>query len=205
MDIFRRNVFSAVIIVVLLFLISCDSSSQTAKKEVQNTLNERSNIIRVINGDGAEIASIEHLQDNVIFLEGNRIKSKIGSSGKRKYLDEGGNTIGKINKYDYGFKVKSLEGTILWKIKLKDESIKIANNDDMEGAYKVKKKSKTKIYVDEKEVGNAIEMESYIKVHTMDKKELKVFNTNELHAAIMGIVEIPLEIRLIMLAEISFE
>ncbi len=194
---------------LLLFLWSCGTenrsenvaSAETGQENTATTGGSQQEI-KIIAQDNVAIATITIGEAVNISLGNDFIYSKIGSSGKRKYIGGSETTLAKINRYDYGFKLKTLEGAVLWKVKNEEGHIKIANNDAMENAFKIKKKSKTKIYKNEEEVGHAKKSDAFITVQGSAGSQLKVVSENELIAAVIGIEEIPIAERLIILAEL---
>lgn len=176
---------------IVLFLLPFLFISQQLKAET----------ISITDANNVEIAKIEKNDTITIYIGESLISSKIGSSGKRKYLVN--QTIIKIKRKDNGFKLKTESGDVLWKIKNKEGKLKIANNDEMENAFKIKQKSKVKIYRNDNKVGSAVLKDNLVKINTTQGNELNVSNVKALFAAVLGLEEIPLEQRLIILIELA--
>jgi len=131
--------------------------------------------------------------------------SKTGSSGKRKYFDENGNVLAKIKSDSQDkIKLKTESGALIWKIKTKTDSIKIANNEEMERSYKIKIKepNRSKLLVNESNIGNARLSDSMVQI-TTQTTQINVTGTQTHTAAVMGFGDISLIHRLIILTELS--
>ncbi len=96
--------------------------------------------VEIIGNDGKPLAWVA--SDYSGFTVGNKkYLRKVSKSGKTKYLNASGYLMAKVNDSDKGFKLKSISGETLWKLKSKDYGLKIADNNEMDKAYKVKHKS----------------------------------------------------------------
>jgi hypothetical protein len=87
--------------------------------------------------DGALIAEIG--SNGNIDFSGKKLTSKRKNSEKIKYLVDG-NEIAEVKTKDAdGFKVRDLNGNLLWKIKLSAEKIKISDNEENKNPFEIKK------------------------------------------------------------------
>ena len=60
---------------------------------------------------------------------------------KRKYTLEGGSQIAEVKAKDAdGFKVRTNDGKLLWKVKIAADKIKISDNEENQNAFEIKKK-----------------------------------------------------------------
>lgn len=85
--------------------------------------------------DGAKIA-IEYVDDGRDFILSGKIKR-----GKRKYTLERDQVYAEVKPKDAGFKLRTPNGQLLWKVKLWDEKVKISDNEQGTEPFVVKKKS----------------------------------------------------------------
>lgn len=201
-----KNISILLIAVVLLF--SCGKKESTTKQDKNNTVstntdnkpnnsNTSSNAITIKDGEWS--ATITASTTSSIQMGTEQFYTKVGSSGKLKYM-KGEECIAKIKKSDDGFKLKREDGNLLWKIKTTDGNIKIASNEEMQNAFKIKKKSKIKIYKDDVEVK---EIPIGSSIPTADGKNFTIGNCDTQKAAVLALTDIPLELRLIIITELN--
>ncbi|MBL6449396.1 hypothetical protein JMN32_24000 [Fulvivirga sp. 29W222] len=57
--------------------------------------------------------------------------------GKRKYYDQNDEFQYAVKYKDDGFKLRSKSEALIWKVKIKEGKIKVANNEEMTGAYEI--------------------------------------------------------------------
>jgi len=77
-------------------------------------------------------------------------------TGKHKYYDSTGTQVAEVKSSDSGFKVRTPDGKLLWKVKLSDDKIKVSDNEENANAWSVKTSYPDKAKVvdpTEKEVG----------------------------------------------------
>ncbi|MGE0821721.1 MAG: hypothetical protein AB7G75_10870 [Candidatus Binatia bacterium] len=89
----------------------------------------------VKNASGQEILKIRTDHSDVRLdctTEGTllRLMGKLKDSGKRKYQNAAGETLYEVKYKGDGFKLRTADGRLLWKVKLKAEKIKISNNEE---------------------------------------------------------------------------
>lgn len=170
--------------------------------------------VQVFGADGALLASLSLGGNPQFEFDGQRITSKIGSSGKRKYLNQQGQALIKVNNDGQGkLKLKSEQGVLFWKIKLKTDRIKIADNEEMTAAYKIKTKSavRAKLFASDNdteiEIGQARvnqEKGAQVTISGSGVEQLTVVGARGAGvAATMGLTDIPMLHRLIILSELS--
>lgn len=81
-------------------------------------------------------------------------KGESKSPEKRKYAPEGGATAYEIKADADGFKLRTADGRLLWKVKFKDDKVKLSDNEEGLLPYQLKYRGdKVKIYDDETEIG----------------------------------------------------
>ena len=138
---------------------------------------------------------------------GKTIRSESKDTEKRKYYN-GSNQVAEVKtKEADGFKVRTTDGKLLWKIKIADGKIKISDNEENQNAYElVKKDDGAKIEQNENKLG---EVKFYtdrqkIKVKDASDKELFDGNTDKYSVAygVLLLDKIPEDQRYIILAEL---
>jgi len=70
---------------------------------------------------------------------------------KRKYYDQKNMHLYSVKYKDDGFKLRDGTESLLWKIKMYDDKIKIANNEEMSDAFAIKLKEDNRIKVEQAE------------------------------------------------------
>ena len=79
-------------------------------------------------------------------------------NGKRKYSVDGGEVYYEVKPgEDGGFKLRTAEGKLLWKVKLYPDKIKISNNEENQNPFELKARdgNRTKVFAPgDKELGN---------------------------------------------------
>ena len=128
---------------------------------------------------------------------------------KRKYRrGAGGPTVCEVKPGDAGFKLRTTDGKLLWKVKLADDKIKVSDNEENANPYSIKTK-----YPDKAKVVDAAEKElaevrfgpDKTKVKGADGAELWVTESPRRRSASFGVLvleRIPEEHRAILMAEI---
>jgi len=58
------------------------------------------------------------------------LRGTLRENGKREYAQVGGASLGEVKPGDEGFKLKTPDSRLLWKVKLKDGKIKISDNEE---------------------------------------------------------------------------
>jgi hypothetical protein len=82
---------------------------------------------------------------SVTYADGTLI-GRVKDSGKRKYA-QNGSVVLEVKRSDDGFKVRTADGKLLWKIKIKDDKIKISDNEENKNPFELKiKDEKVKVY-----------------------------------------------------------
>lgn len=99
--------------------------------------------IKIKGADGKRVAELTVSgQDVTIELgdegAGRLIVGRMRESGKRKYGTESGSPIAEVKDDGDAFKVRTPDGKLLWKVKLKDDKIKISDNEENAHPYVLK-------------------------------------------------------------------
>jgi hypothetical protein len=128
---------------------------------------------------------------------------------KRKYRrGAGGPPVCEVKPGDAGFKLRTTDGKLLWKVKLADDKIKVSDNEENANPYSIKTK-----YPDKAKVVDAAEKElaevrfgpDKTKVKGADGAELWECRSPRRRTASFGVLvleKIPEEHRAILMAEI---
>lgn len=128
---------------------------------------------------------------------------------KRKYRrGAGGPPVCEVKPGENGFKLRTTDGKLLWKVKLADDKIKVSDNEENANPYAIKTK-----YPDKAKVVDAAEKElaevrfgpDKTKVKGADGAELWVTESPRRRTASFGVLaleKIPEEHRAILMAEI---
>ncbi|GER59472.1 hypothetical protein [Patiriisocius marinus] len=64
--------------------------------------------------------------------------SEMTKSDKKKYKDTSGNVVYEVKYKSDGFKLRTANSDLLWKVKLYPEKIKISDNEENEHPYEIK-------------------------------------------------------------------
>ena len=105
---------------------------------------------------------------------------------KRKYYDQNNNVVYEVKYKSDGFKLRTASSTLLWKVKLYNDKVKISNNEENLNAYEIKK------------VGaNEIKLEKDNEIISRNK------NTSHLWELVADISEIPADQQEILVAELK--
>jgi hypothetical protein len=79
--------------------------------------------IVAILSDGARIETVSGGTRSVLTVETN-------DTGKRKYYEPSGAQLVEVKSSDDGFKVRTPDGKLLWKVKLYNDKIKVSDNEE---------------------------------------------------------------------------
>jgi hypothetical protein len=108
--------------------------------------------IRIETADGQLVAlfhtsrsapRIEYVSDGRTLL----LQGELHDSGKHKYELEGRGRIAEVKDNDDGFKVRTPDGALLWKVKLNNNKIKISDNEESENPFVLDFKADDRIAV----------------------------------------------------------
>lgn len=136
------------------------------------------------------------------------LRGETNEKDKRKYEWEGGNRVAEVKPNDDGFKVRTPDGNLLWKVKISADKIKISNNEENNNPFELKRKEadRVKVTLGKTELG---EMKFYgdrQKVKVKDANERELFESNTNHAStaygVLLLQTIPETERYIIMAEL---
>ena len=141
-------------VLLMLVMVACKArssaapvSKSSAAKPVVAAPAAPSTEIVVNSASGSPFVKIGHAGSDVsvTYADGTLI-GRVKDSGKRKYALNGSIVI-EIKRSDDGFKVRTADGKLLWKIKNKEDKIKISDNEENKNPFELKiKEGKVKVY-----------------------------------------------------------
>lgn len=130
------------------------------------------------------------------------------SGEKRKYRrDPGGQQVCEVKPGDGGFKLRTSDGMLLWKVKLAEDKIKVSDNEENRDPWSLKTKYADKVKVvdaSEKEIAEVRFYPDRTKVKGADGTELWESRGGRRSAAfgVLVLDRVPEEHRAILMAEI---
>jgi hypothetical protein len=139
---------------------------------------------------------------------GKVLRGDMKDAEKRKYSFEGGNQIAEVKAKDAdGFKVRTTDGKLLWKVKIAPEKIKISDNEENQNAYElVKREDGAKIEQNENKLGEVKFYRDRQKIKVKDAADKEIFDGNtDKYSVSYGVLlldKIPEEMRYIIIAEL---
>ncbi len=192
------------------FLFSCNQTTEETQKDtIDNTVSKEISDVSakamhfaVLNA-GNEVAQIMINGQNIELKVGEiHYKSKI-KGDKRKYQTREGGIVAEVKyKGDESLKLRTPEANLKWKIKFYDDKFKVSDNEENLNPYEVKFKeaARSKVYLDDAELGNVRFSENKIKV---EGKGIEYsIDVNEMHPAFgILIMDMPEMDKIILIAE----
>ena len=92
--------------------------------------------------------------ETLITVNDQNITGRLSKNEKTKYYNASGDVIAEVKYKETGFKLRKPDGTLLWKIKVKDNKVKVSDNAENKNPYEIKKKEGSyKVKRMEKEYG----------------------------------------------------
>ncbi len=127
---------------------------------------------------------------------------------KRKYELEGGGLVAEVKPGDEGFKVRTPDGRLLWKVKTAADKIKISDNEENQNPFelKLKEDDRVKVVRNEMALGEVKFYRDRQKVKVKDAGEQELYDSNtDQYSAAYGVLlmqQIPEQVRYIIMAEL---
>jgi hypothetical protein len=170
----------------------------------------------VVDANGAEVLSVFETNEQVVqisFTEAGQKRELRGEpreSGKRKYSIGGGAVTYEVkpDSDSDGFKLRTADGKLRWKVKVTPEKIKISDNEQNDRPFelKVREGDRVKVFAPvDREVGNVRFDRAASKTEVEDaagKTLFRVEKTTRTGAYGVLLLDIPQTERAILLAEI---
>lgn len=139
---------------------------------------------------------------------GNVLRGEMRPNGKRKYEMEGGMVLAEVKSDDDAIKLRTVDGKLLWKIRLGDGSVKISNNEQNENVYRIKLDGDRVKVEDgaETELGKATYQADRGRVKVKDAADTELFQIDatkvSLAHGVLLLTAIPQTERAIIMAEL---
>lgn len=213
----NRNPFVIffIIFVSASFLVACDGGTKQdhlpdapPKATDQNGESKSyATKVKVKTPDERTVVEVKIDTDPKIEYGGKIVRSET-KGDKRKYSVEGGSQIAEVKASDAdGFKVRTNDGKLLWKVKIADGKIKISDNEENQNAFEIKKKDDgAKIERNESKLGELKFYTDRQKVKVKDANDVELFDSNTdkylVAYGILALSEIPEDFRFIIFAEL---
>lgn len=166
------------------------------------------NTVKIKSANEQQAAEISFDGGGAKIVVGNKtIYSESKNTEKRKYFN-GDTQICEVKLKDAdGFKVRTTDGKLLWKVKISGDKIKISDNEENQNAFELKKDAGgAKIERNETKLGEAKFYADRQEIKVKDAGENKLFDVNAAKFsaayAVLALNEIPEDLRYIILAEL---
>jgi hypothetical protein len=136
------------------------------------------------------------------------LRGELNKNDKRKYQLEGGGMVAEVKPGDDGFKVRTPDGNLLWKVKIAGDKIKISNNEENTNPFvlAIKDNDRVKILQNETLLGEVKFYRDRQKVKVKDTNEKELYESNtDRYSAMYGVMmmqQIPDAERYIIMAEL---
>lgn len=209
-------------ILLALLLAACGSKEKTEAPQPTPTQNARTqsdpsgNVwtsqIKVKDGKEKRLVEIKWNAEKVkveIGAEGSPtiLKGELRDNGKRKYAIEGGAPVAEVKPDSGGFKLRTAEGQLLWKVKIADDKIKISDNEENRNPYEIRiKEDDFRVEENDAKLGEIKFYSDRNKVKVKDGSENEVAESNgSVRSSAYGLVlmnRIPATERAIIMAEL---
>lgn len=108
------------------------SAPDLAPSAAPSTTVSSTNAARSVSGSDAVAIEISTEPRIELVTDGVRqtLLSELRDSGKRKYYDETRTQVAEVKFSESGFKVRTADGKLLWKVKISDEKIRVSDNEE---------------------------------------------------------------------------
>jgi hypothetical protein len=214
-----KNKSLLIILLLLAFSNGC-RQSVTETKSVSNPLSNTADSAAPTNKDYAVKVKIKTPDEKPVVevkfdgsdtkLEygGKILRGEMKDGEKRKYSFEGASQIAEVKAKDAdGFKVRTADGKLLWKVKIAADKIKVSDNEENQNAYElVKREDGAKIEQNENKLGEVKFYRDSQKIKVKDAADKEVFDGNtDKYSVSYGVLlldKIPEDLRYIIIAEL---
>jgi uncharacterized protein YkuJ len=164
--------------------------------------------IKIKTPDDKPIVELKRRGDDIKLEFGIQVlRGKVKDSGKRKYEPEGGSDIAEVKADDQGFKLRTPDGKLLWKVKIADDKIKISDNEEGQNPYELKfKGDEVKVERNQSKLGEVKFYRDRQKVKVKDAADAEKYESNtDRYSAMYGVLllsQVPERERYIIMAEL---
>ena len=158
--------------------------------------------------DDKDVLEIKSDGGNIKLEFGGKVIRSELKGDKRKYFYEAGSQIAEVKAKDAdGFKVRTTDGKLLWKIKIADDKIKISDNEENQNPFEIKKKDDgAKVEFNGTKLGEVKFYKDREKIKVKDANDQKLFDSNtDKYSVAYGVLlidKIPEELRFIIIGEL---
>lgn len=183
------------------------NQENTSPVSNENTSNTSSSTFTPLNIklDDKGFGNITSLSENEtsITVNNRNITGRLSKNEKTKYYNESGDVIAEVKYKETGFKLRKPDGTLLWKIKVKENKVKVSDNAENQNPYEIKKKEGGyKVKRMEQEYGKVTFDGNHVKVKSKSGTYKLESNIDSYAYGVLSIDEIPAEHRMIIVAEL---
>ncbi len=190
-----KAVFGMLCLVFLMFF-NFASASASANVEIED-LGRRSKAIINLSPD------ITLRVDNI------KAKRKVRIEGVKKkvhYYLETGELLATVKRKPGSITVKMFGSNNLWKVKLKDYGLLIANNNEMTAPYKVKQKDGIfQLRRGDKKIAKVKQKDGKAKVMVAGVNQFSITNSNPDFLALLAVPELDLVFAVILITELKLD
>ncbi|HVE70171.1 MAG TPA: hypothetical protein VNI54_02295 [Thermoanaerobaculia bacterium] len=196
-------------LIVALSLIACERESVEETAPAPAPVSAAPVAASTAAAPSMQVPAVTLDGDNIdIAFAGQTLRGEIRDSGKRKYSVAGGPVAWEVKPGDDGgFKLRTADGRLRWKVKVTPEKIKISDNEENKNPYELKVREGGRVKVfgpGEKELGNVRFANSKIEVeNAAGQKQFEIPATSASGAyGVLLFDAIPPQERAILIAEI---
>jgi len=209
-----RNKSLFLILLLLAFSGACRQSLSETKAVPDSQSNPAATNkdyavkVKIKTPDEKDVVEVKFDGNDTKLEYGGKVLRGAGDGDKRKYSLEGGSQIAEVKAKDAdGFKVRTPDGKLLWKVKIAPDKIKISDNEENQNAYElVKREDGAKIEQNENKLGEVKFYRDRQKIKVKDAADKEVFDGNtDKYSVSYGVLlldKIPEELRFIIIAEL---
>ncbi len=195
-------------ILATLALLACNGEPETAAAN-ENVARASARPPVTVRANNADVLTIADSGETIdIAVASQKLRGETRDSGKRKYTVDGGAVSYEIKPNEEGgFKLRTADGKLLWKVKVSEDKIKISNNEENQNPFELKGREGGRVKVvgpGEKELGNVRFDGSKIEVeNAAGQKQFEVAATAPAGAyGVLLLDAIPQQERAILVAEL---
>jgi uncharacterized protein YkuJ len=212
----NKSLINILSLILLLSFLSfaCNSGTKKAETPNQPTTNAPNESktydtkVKVKTPDDKDVVEVKIDANNTKIEYGGKVVRGETKGEKRKYTFEGGSQIAEVKTKDAdGFKVRTNDGKLLWKVKIDADKIKISDNEENQNAFEIKKRDDgAKIERAETKLGEVKFYKDRQKVKVKDANDGELFDSNtdkySVAFGVLALSEIPEDLRFIIFAEL---
>jgi hypothetical protein len=142
---------------ILILAVSCRQEPQGQIASIAETKAPEGGRTAVFTTAGGPKYEFKQEGERIeVAYNGGKLVGEPRDSGKRKYKLDGGPVIYEVKPGDSGFKLRTPDGKLRWKVKISPEKIKISDNEENQNPFELKRRENGELKVvapGEKEIG----------------------------------------------------